>query len=133
MNITNNQSSKGRYKKFVQFPFLFPEIWSLNYLKQCIFFENCADLSKKSKSFNVIYVHLKDLIILFQKIACFLAVWATVHKILRNKISKNVLICRNSTKFINFKCYDLLNSKSQHISQYHFLKERNENFRCIYT
>ena len=52
----------------------------------------CADFSKKSKSIEeFIYIHLKDLIMLFQNIVCFVGVWATVHEILRNEISKKML------------------------------------------
>ena len=61
------------------------------------FLQICADLSKKSKSIAAfIYIYLKDLIMLFQKIVCFIGVWTTVHKILGNKTSKKVL---NQQKF----------------------------------
>ena len=59
------------------------------------FLQICADLSKKFKSIKA-YIHLKDLIMLFQKVVCFIGVWATVHEILGNKISKKVL---NKQKF----------------------------------
>ena len=59
-----------------------------------------------------IYIHLKDLMMLFQKILCFIGVWATVYKILRNKISKKYWFNSNLTKFINFKRQCLLNSNS---------------------
>ena len=55
------------------------------------FLQRFADLSKKPKSIKVISIHLKDLIILFQKIVFFIGVQATIHKILYNKISKKVL------------------------------------------
>ena len=34
---------------------------------------------------QIIYIHLKDLIMLFQKVVCFITVRATVHKILSSK------------------------------------------------
>ena len=45
-----------------------------------------------------IYIHLKDLIMLFQRIVCFIGVWATVHEILRIKISKKCWFSRNLMK-----------------------------------
>ena len=55
------------------------------------FLQIYVDLSKKSKSKQFIYFRLKDLIKLFQKIVWFIGVWATIHEIVRNKLSKKVL------------------------------------------
>ena len=52
------------------------------------FLQICPDLSKKSKFIKTIYIHQKDLIMLFQRTVCFIKVWATAHEMLRIKISK---------------------------------------------
>ena len=48
------------------------------------FLQICADLSKKPKSIKTISIHLKDLMMLFQKIVFFIGLQATIHKILKN-------------------------------------------------
>ena len=45
---------------FVYFPFLLPELWSLNCPKVVHFLENCAELSKKSKSIKAIYLYSSE-------------------------------------------------------------------------
>ena len=55
-----------------------------------------------------IYIHLKDFIMLFQKIVCFIGVWITV--------PKKCSLTRDLTKFIN----------------YFFLKSETRTFKCIY-
>ena len=66
--------------------------------KKVNFLQFCADLSKKSKSVEAIYIYvLKVLITLFQKMLWFIGVWATVHEILAIKISKKML---NQQKFL---------------------------------
>ena len=60
MNVTNSQSGKSRRKKmgsFVQFPCSLLGLWSLNWQKKYIFFQLCADLSKKFESMKAIYIY----------------------------------------------------------------------------
>ena len=59
------------------------------------FLQICADISKKSKCIKAIYLYSKDLMMLFQKIVYFIGVRATVHKILRNEISKKRWISKS--------------------------------------
>ena len=78
--------------------------WSLNCQKSCIFF--CKFRLNSAWNVNLlkqfIYIYLKELIMLFQKIAYFIGFWATAHEILRNKISEKYWLSRNLRKFINF-------------------------------
>ena len=98
INITNSLSSKIIWKnKIISLvPFIFLELWSLNCSKWWIF---CKFVFTSARNLNLlkqlIYIHLKDLIMLFQKIVCFIRVSATVHKILRIKISKRCWLGRN--------------------------------------
>ena len=69
---------------------MFPELWSLIYPKKMYFLQFCADLSKKLKPVQPIYI-LKVLTTLFQKMIWFIGFWATVHEILAIKISKEIL------------------------------------------
>ena len=64
----------------------------------------CADLSKKPKSIKEIYFYLSERPHhALSENSIFIGVRATVHVILRNKISKKYWLSRNFTKFINFK------------------------------
>ena len=58
---------------------LLPEIWLLKCQKWFIFLFS-ADGSKKSQFGQNIYVHLKDLIYLFQKMLLVIGFWATISK-----------------------------------------------------
>ena len=62
MNVTNSWSRKSRWKKWGHLSsFHVPsELWSLNWLKKCVFLQFCADLSKKSKPINVIYIYASE-------------------------------------------------------------------------
>ena len=62
----------------------------LNLSKKVDFLQFCADLSKKLKPVQPIYI-LKVLTTLFQKMIWFIGFWATVHEILAIKISKEIL------------------------------------------
>ena len=61
-------------------------------LPKCIF---CKFKLTSAQNLNLlkqfIYIHLIDLIMLFQKIVCLKGVCATIHEISRNKILKKVL------------------------------------------
>ena len=63
------------------------------YVKSYYFFETIQQL--KITNWNLwkqfIYIYLKDLIMLFQRIVCFTGTRATAHKILRIKIIKKVI------------------------------------------
>ena len=65
-------------------------VMALSLPKIVHFLQICSYLSKESKSIKATFLysseHLKDLIMIFQKIVCFIEVWATVHEILKNKI-----------------------------------------------
>ena len=102
MLLSKKLKKKKKNGSIVKFSFSFLELWSLN--KYCIF---CKFVLASARNLNplkqYIYIHLKDVIMLFQKIVCFIGVWTTFHKILRNKILKK--ISRNLTKFIKFKRY----------------------------
>ena len=41
----------------VHFPCLLPDLWSIKLSKKVHFLKFCADLSKKSQSLKVIYIH----------------------------------------------------------------------------
>ena len=72
------------------FPFC---VMVLKLSKKVHFWQVCADLSKKPKSVETIYIDidLKVLITLFQKMIWFIGVWATVYDMLAIKISKLML------------------------------------------
>ena len=61
--------------------------------KKVHFWQICAELCKKPKSVEAIYIYidLKVLITLFQKMIWFIEVWATVYDILAIRISKMML------------------------------------------
>ena len=105
MNITN-RAQKADEKKWGHLPnFLFPS-WVM-VLKLARREHFCKFVLTSARNLNLlkqfISIHLKDLIMLFQKIVFFIEFWATIHKILKNKISKKNWLSRNLTKFINFK------------------------------
>ena len=60
---------------FVQFPCFFPEFWSVNCPKKCIFY-NFVLTSARNLSLlkQFTFMHLKVLITLFQKMLCFIVV-----------------------------------------------------------
>ena len=67
---------------------------------------------------------------LFQKIVCFTGVWATVHVILRNKISRVL----NQEKFNEIQhLQTLISPKLCHtiITNTNFKKSETNNFKCI--
>ena len=71
--------------------------YSLSYgPKWCMF---CKFVPISARNLNLlkqfIYIHLKDLMRLFQEMVCFIEVWATVHEILKNKIAKKCWLSRN--------------------------------------
>ena len=73
--------------------------WSFNCPKWCIFFANFGWTQHEMLK-QFIYIHLKELIMLFQKITSFIGFWATAHEMLRNKISEKYWLSRNLRKFI---------------------------------
>ena len=94
INITNRAQKVDKKNEVICLVyFSLPELWSLNCPEQCIFFKFVLTSARNTnlpKQF--IYIQLKDLVMLFQKIVWFLGVWAIVHEILRNKIFKKMLI-----------------------------------------
>ena len=88
MNITNRaQKVDEKMVLFDKFPFFLPQLWSLNYPQKCIF---CKFVLTSARNLNLlkqfISIHLKDLIMLFQKIIFFIGIRAIVHEIFKNKI-----------------------------------------------
>ena len=75
--------------------------------EKCIFFEIlCWPQQKKTSLLKqFIYMHLKVLITLFQKMVWFMGVSATVHDILMIRISKKMLTQQKYNKFMPFKGY----------------------------
>ena len=71
------------------------------------FFWNFVLTSAKKTSLlkQFIYMHLKVLITLFQKMVWFMGVSATVHDILMIRISKKMLTLQKYNKFMPFKGY----------------------------
>ena len=68
------------------------------------FSQICADLSKKSKSVKAIYLCPSEIPHhALSENSMFYRVWAILHKILRNEITKKCWLSRNLTKFINLK------------------------------
>ena len=62
----------------------------------------CKFVLTSSRNLNLlkqfIYVHLKDLIMLFRKIVHFIGVWATVKEMLKNQISSKVVTLQKLNK-----------------------------------
>ena len=104
------------------------------------FLQFCAQISnfvltsarKLSLSKQFTCIHQKVLITLFQKMIWFIGVWATVHEILVNKISKNMLtqkkkICLTSNPNISkIISHSIINNTI-------FWKCVTRPFRCIYV
>ena len=106
MNIANSKSSKSRWKNGAIFLVSFFPYWVvvLKLPKIVHFLQICADLCKKSNSVKAyLYPSERPYHILFHKIICFIELWATVHKMSKNKISKKYWLSKKLTKFINFK------------------------------
>ena len=81
-----------KMRSFFLFPRFLPELWFLNCLTKCIFLDFVLTSARNlSLLKQFIYVYLKILITLFQKIIWFKGFWATAHEILAIKISKKML------------------------------------------
>ena len=94
MNITNSYSSKSRLKTgVICLVFFFPSSVMVCKLPKIVHFRKFVMTSPRNPSLSKqsIYIDLKDPIIFFQKVVCFIRVWATIYKISRKKISEKVL------------------------------------------
>ena len=61
MNVTNRaEKLDEKMESIVKFPCSFPELWSLNCLRKCIFLKFYAEFSKKCKSIKAIYTYASE-------------------------------------------------------------------------
>ena len=106
LNITNSLSLKSRWKKNgICLVLIFASsVMVLKLPKIVHFLQNCANLSKKSKSIEAIYLYPSERPHqALSEDSMFYRGLSNSSRILRNKISKKCSLSRNSTKFINFK------------------------------
>ena len=124
---------KKKMKKmvsFVQHPCSFHELWSLNYLRKCIF---CNFVLTSARNLGL----LKQLHICIWKVSlrnlrkwyCLLCYDLLFQSYQYLKLKNFVKFLQSQHLFSYFNCLYLMNGGLDSYKSYHFLKECNENFR----
>ena len=121
---------KSRWKnEVICLVFKFPSwVMALNLSRKVHLLQFCTDFSKKPKSVKAIYIfHPKVLTTFFQKMICFIEVWATLYEILAIKISKNMMTQQKFNKIVWFRTLMSPKEVSHSIlNNYHFLKVQRD-------
>ena len=95
--------------------------------KKVHFLQLCADLSKKSKSVEAIYIYASEN-------AMLIGVWATVHEILGINLSKKLLTQQKFLKnYLTSNTHTIKTVSQSIINNINFWKCVTRPFRCIYV
>ena len=120
---------------FVYLPCFHYNLWSLKFLKKCIF---CNIVLTSARNLSLlkqfIYMHLKGLVTHFQKMVLFILLWFTVLKILVFEVENFLLIFYWVSIFFDISIANISWTMAQiSISHSIFWKRIMRTFSCIYV